>query len=289
MADPTSDDFYKVLGVTRDCGDDDLKRAYRKLAMKYHPDRNPADKEMAEEMFKRIGEAYETLSDREKRAAYDRYGKDGGSGGLGSQQWQRDPGFTFHRANDLFAHFFGGRDPFASMFDNDRNDPFGGGGFGGHAGFGAFGGFGGGMVGGTSISTVTRTGPDGRRVTTKTTQRTVNGQVEKTVEEIITNPDGTTSATSTSIAGPSEGPMPHGHGLLQGGSGFSVLRDEEDPELAAAIRASLQESTPPKAEEDRSAALAELEAMGFTDRGRNMQLLREHNGNVEVVVDALLV
>ncbi len=66
-------DFYEVLGVSRDAGDEEIKKAYRKLAVKFHPDKNAGDKS-AEEKFKEIGEAYEALSDPQKRAAYDQYG-----------------------------------------------------------------------------------------------------------------------------------------------------------------------------------------------------------------------
>src|SRR5574343_529883 len=80
-------DFYDVLGLNRDASEDDIKKAYRKLAMKYHPDRNPDSKD-AEEKFKEAKEAYEILTDANKRAAYDRYGHDGvnpqmGGGGGG--------------------------------------------------------------------------------------------------------------------------------------------------------------------------------------------------------------
>jgi len=70
-----SDDYYVVLGVDKKADDNAIKKAYRKLAVKWHPDKNQAPE--AEETFKKIGEAYSVLSDAEKRAAYDRWGKDG--------------------------------------------------------------------------------------------------------------------------------------------------------------------------------------------------------------------
>src|ERR687885_1969688 len=75
-------DFYAVLGVGRDASDEDIKRAYRKLAMTYHPDRNGGSKD-AEERFKTITEAYDVLRDPQKRAMYDRYGESGLRGGAG--------------------------------------------------------------------------------------------------------------------------------------------------------------------------------------------------------------
>src|SRR5579875_2337397 len=77
-------DYYEVLSVARDCDDGTLKSSYRKLALQYHPDRNPGNKE-AEEKFKEAAEAYAVLSDPQKRAAYDRYGHQGvnGTGGFG--------------------------------------------------------------------------------------------------------------------------------------------------------------------------------------------------------------
>jgi molecular chaperone DnaJ len=106
-------DYYEVLGVNRDVSKEELKKAYRKLALKYHPDRNPDDKS-AEDKFKEAAEAYEVLNDDDKRARYDRFGHDGLRGG--SQA-------GFSDINDIFSHFsdiFGG----FSMFDNDV---FGGG------------------------------------------------------------------------------------------------------------------------------------------------------------------
>src|SRR5436189_269311 len=79
-------DFYAVLGVPRDAAEADVKKAYRKLAMEYHPDRNNGDK-AAEEKFKQITEAYEVLRDPEKRAAYDRYGPAGLRRGAGRGRW----------------------------------------------------------------------------------------------------------------------------------------------------------------------------------------------------------
>ena len=93
-------DYYEVLGVDRNIGEEDLKRAYRKLAVKYHPDKNPGDHE-AEEKFKELGEAYEALSDPNKRAAYDRYGHAAFQNGMGG-------GGGFHDPFDLFKEVFSG-------------------------------------------------------------------------------------------------------------------------------------------------------------------------------------
>ncbi len=76
----TKRDYYEVLGVSKNASDDEIKKAYRKLAVKYHPDKNPGDKE-AEEKFKEISEAHEVLSDKQKRARYDQFGHAGVNGG----------------------------------------------------------------------------------------------------------------------------------------------------------------------------------------------------------------
>ena len=94
-------DYYEILGVERGVGDDELKRAYRKLAVKFHPDKNPGDHE-AEEKFKELGEAYEVLSDSSKRAAYDRYGHAAFQNGMGAG------GGGFHDPFDLFREVFNG-------------------------------------------------------------------------------------------------------------------------------------------------------------------------------------
>jgi molecular chaperone DnaJ len=100
-------DYYEVLGVSRDVAEDDLKKSYRKLALEYHPDRNPDDHE-AEERFKEISEAYAVLSDSEKRRAYDRFGHQGvGGPGGGAPDFGDLGGFT-DLFNDLFGDVFGG-------------------------------------------------------------------------------------------------------------------------------------------------------------------------------------
>ena len=75
-------DYYEVLGVDKNASEDDIKRAYRKLAIKYHPDRNPGDK-VAEEKFKEAAEAYDVLHDPQKRQQYDQFGFNGPQGGFG--------------------------------------------------------------------------------------------------------------------------------------------------------------------------------------------------------------
>lgn len=113
-------DYYEILGVDRNASDETLKKAYRQMAVKHHPDKNAGDK-AAEEKFKELGEAYEALSDPQKRAAYDRYGHAAFSGPGGG-----GPGAGFHDPFDIFREVFGaggGGGVFGSIFE----DAFGGG------------------------------------------------------------------------------------------------------------------------------------------------------------------
>lgn len=108
-------DYYELLEVSRDAGGDEIKKSYRRLAMKYHPDRNPGDKE-AETKFKEINEAYEVLKDEQKRAAYDRYGKQAFAGGMGGNGGNPFGGFEFNFGaggfsdifSEVFSEFMGG-------------------------------------------------------------------------------------------------------------------------------------------------------------------------------------
>ena len=150
-----SKDYYQVLGLKKCATEDELKKAYRKMALKYHPDKNKSPG--AEEKFKEVAEAYEILSDPKKRDMYDKYGADGLKGSA-----SRSPGggssfsYAFHgNPHDTFRMFFGDEDPFANLFEfggrhdtghgpgntvftlhNDMmdmdHDPFSGFGFGGH-------------------------------------------------------------------------------------------------------------------------------------------------------------
>jgi molecular chaperone DnaJ len=98
-------DFYEVLGVAKDASDDEIKKSYRKAALQYHPDRNPDDPE-AELKFKEATEAYSVLSNREKRAAYDRFGH-AGVAGRGFDFDSAGMGDVFSQFQDLFSDFFG--------------------------------------------------------------------------------------------------------------------------------------------------------------------------------------
>src|SRR5438132_9234603 len=110
-------DYYEVLGLERDAGAEEIKKAYRKLAVKYHPDKNPGDK-TAEEQFKELGEAYEVLCDPQKRAAYDQYGH--------AAFDRRAGGFArggFHDPFEVFREVFGGGGIFEDLFGGGRSDP----------------------------------------------------------------------------------------------------------------------------------------------------------------------
>ena len=106
------EDYYAILGIKKDATEAEIKKAYRKLALKWHPDKNPNNREEAEEKFKKINEAYSVLSDKNKRNQYDHGGIHFDFGGF--------------NADDIFKDFFGGKDPFSEFFKFDDDD-FGGG------------------------------------------------------------------------------------------------------------------------------------------------------------------
>ena len=105
----TEKDYYEILEVSKTASGDEIKKSFRKLAMQYHPDRNPGDKE-AEAKFKEINEAYEVLKDEQKRAAYDRYGHQAFANGAGGNPFGGEFNFEFGDAGgfaDIFSSVFG--------------------------------------------------------------------------------------------------------------------------------------------------------------------------------------
>ena len=118
-----SKDYYKILGVSKNSSKEDIKKAYRKLAMKYHPDKNP-DNKQAEAKFKEASEAYEVLSDPKKKSQFDQFGTADFNGSQGGQ--------NFSNVEDVLREMFGGGSPFGNIFGGGRrSSPFGRSGFGG--------------------------------------------------------------------------------------------------------------------------------------------------------------
>eukprot|EP00930_Biecheleria_cincta_P052307 TRINITY_DN37568_c0_g1_i1.p1 TRINITY_DN37568_c0_g1~~TRINITY_DN37568_c0_g1_i1.p1 ORF type:complete len:272 (+),score=56.16 TRINITY_DN37568_c0_g1_i1:42-818(+) len=224
-----SDDFYVLLGVSRDASDADIKKAYRKEALKWHPDKHPDEgKAKAEDMFKAVAEAYEVLSDPNKRAIYDRGGKEAlnGGGGMGGGGGGFRTGFGRGDAFNIFEQFFGGRDPFEEM-DRMMAEMHGGGigrpGAGGRRathgggrspfGMGSMfdddffgGGFGGG--GGNSFSSFSSSsggGGGGMMTSTSTVTKIVNGKRVTVTEKTVRKPDGTVETTRSESNGDAGG------------------------------------------------------------------------------------
>ncbi|KAM8974109.1 dnaJ homolog subfamily B member 1 [Pelodytes ibericus] len=135
-------DYYKILGLSQRATEEEIKKAYRKQALKYHPDKNKDPG--AEERFKEIAEAYDVLSDPKKKEIFDKYGEEGlkgTPGGGGSGPNGPSYSYTFHGdPHAMFSEFFGGRNPFDTFFsrnddDMETDDPFAGFGMGGFSHF----------------------------------------------------------------------------------------------------------------------------------------------------------
>jgi len=130
--DIDSDDYYAVLGLKKQATQEEIKKAYKKSALKWHPDKNPEIKTEAERKFQKISEAYEVLSDEKKRSIYDRSGKSGltggggggRGGGSGAHNFQHFH-FNFRDPAEIFKEFFGGTDPFGEVFGSTSSSPHG--------------------------------------------------------------------------------------------------------------------------------------------------------------------
>lgn len=184
-----NDDYYEILGVNRDASNEDLKKAFRRLAMKYHPDRNPENREEAERKFKELGEAYSVLSDPQKRRQYDLYGR----AGLGESPGGRD--FRGGGFEDIF-----------SAFEDLLGGSFFGGGFG-------------------ESSRRGRAGAN-RRIQLELTLEEAASGVERVVDvnryEVCPDCKGSGAGEGSS---PETCPYCHGYGQIQQRQGFFMIRE----------------------------------------------------------------
>ncbi|XP_050760910.1 dnaJ homolog subfamily B member 8 [Gymnogyps californianus] len=119
-------DYYKVLGLQKSASQDDVKKSYHKLALKWHPDKNPSNKVEAEKKFKAVAEAYEVLSDPQKRSLYDRSVKESrshrGRSATGGHNGSFDSPYVFHDLEEIFREVSEGMDPFVHVFWNPFNN-----------------------------------------------------------------------------------------------------------------------------------------------------------------------
>ena len=119
MSDASKVNYYEVLGVSENATSDEIRKAYKKLAIKWHPDKNPDNKEFAEEKFKSISEAYNVLSDPKKREEWENYRNGGFNGDFNMSDFEMNDPF------EIFNSFFGGRNPFRDFFSDDFDFGFG--------------------------------------------------------------------------------------------------------------------------------------------------------------------
>lgn len=249
-------DYYEVLGVAKDAPDDVIRKAYKKLAIKWHPDKNPDNKQEAEEKFKEISEAYTVLSDPKKRQEYD-------NGGISFE----DFGFSNFDPFQMFNDFFGGKGFGFGGFGDDDDDDFFGKGFGGFGkgfggfskhmkmgfdddddfgGFGGFGGFGKGAsefgfsseFGGGKGTSVKKTTQiiNGKKVTrTETTTYDENGN-KKTVVKEETGDGKVKEYLLGEGSGNNDGGMDAGYGFEDEGD-YGGFREDDNNLRSGAKRA----------------------------------------------------
>ena len=171
MSDPSKVNYYEVLGVSENATNEEIRKAYKKLAIKWHPDKNPDNKEYAEEKFKAISEAYNVLNDPKKREEWENYRNGGFNGDFNMNDFEMNDPF------EIFNSFFGGRNPFQDFFNINHNDF--------DFGFGNFDDNGDGISKSVKKTTVIKNGKTVTRTETTTIDK--NGKKKVEVSESIGN------------------------------------------------------------------------------------------------------